>query len=79
MKVGIILPEGVETFGWMSNDWEMIRSPKGAVWIKISRDLDEAVPADPEVDVLSTEVLRDDAVRVELEAAAGDPATEDEA
>lgn len=78
MKVGIILPERVETFGWMSNDWEMIRSPKGAVWIKISRDLDEAVPADPEVDVLSTEVLRDDAIRVELEAAAGDPAPEDE-
>ena len=34
-KVGIIKPGGIETFGWISTDWEMIRSPRGAVWIRL--------------------------------------------
>lgn len=38
-KVGIIRIEGMETFGWISPDWEMIRSPQGSVWIRICRDL----------------------------------------
>lgn len=41
-KVGIIRPEGIDTFGWISRDWEMIRSPRGSVWIKICSDLSEA-------------------------------------
>ncbi len=39
-KVGIIRPEGIETFGWISKNYEMIRSPLGAVWIRISTDGD---------------------------------------
>lgn len=37
-KVGILSESGVESFGWISADWEMIRSPKGAVWIRICID-----------------------------------------
>jgi hypothetical protein len=46
LKVGIIKPEGIETFGWISSDYEMIRSPLGAVWIQLSRDMegDEFTP-----------------------------------
>jgi len=40
LKIGIIKPEGIETFGWISSDYEMIRSPLGAVWIQLSRDMD---------------------------------------
>ena len=40
-KVGIIRPEGVDTFGWISGDWEMIRSPHGSVWIRICGDIPE--------------------------------------
>ena len=40
LKVGIIRPEGIETFGWISDDYEMIRSPMGSVWIRISTDGD---------------------------------------
>lgn len=40
LKVGIIKEEGIETFGWISGDYEMIRSPLGAVWIQLSRDMD---------------------------------------
>lgn len=40
LKVGIIKEEGIETFGWISSDFEMIRSPQGAVWIQLSRDMD---------------------------------------
>lgn len=44
LKVGIIRPEGIETFGWMSEDYEMIRSPLGSVWIRISEDKAEDAP-----------------------------------
>jgi hypothetical protein len=37
-KVGVIKPEGIETFGWISTDFLMIRSPLGAVWIQIVGD-----------------------------------------
>lgn len=40
LKVGIIKEEGIETFGWISSDYEMIRSPLGSVWIQLSRDMD---------------------------------------
>jgi len=43
-KVGIIKPEGIETFGWMSSDWQMIRSPSGAVWIQLNGDIAEGPP-----------------------------------
>jgi hypothetical protein len=40
LKVGIIKEEGIETFGWISSDYEMIHSPLGAVWIQLCRDMD---------------------------------------
>lgn len=39
-KVGVIHGEEVKTFGWVSDDWEMIRSDNGAVWIQITKDTD---------------------------------------
>jgi len=38
LKIGIIKPEGIETFGWISSDYQMIRSPNGAVWIQVAND-----------------------------------------
>lgn len=38
-KVGIVDPDGIiSTFGWISRNMEMIRSPAGAVWIRIVED-----------------------------------------
>lgn len=38
LKVGIIREENIETFGWISQDFKMIRSPNGAVWIQLNED-----------------------------------------
>ena len=39
VKVGTVDPSGnVHTFGWSTPNLEMIRAPKGAVWIRISDD-----------------------------------------
>jgi len=43
-KVGIIRDEGVNTFGWISDDWQMIRSPEGSVWIRLCADTAEGPP-----------------------------------
>lgn len=43
-KVGVITSGGIETFGWISDDWEMIRSPLGSVWIRINEDTREQAP-----------------------------------
>jgi hypothetical protein len=48
-KVGIIREEGIETFGWISEDWQMIRSPNGAVWIQLNGDVAEGPPTKAEV------------------------------
>jgi hypothetical protein len=48
LKVGIVLEDGlVETFGWISEDWLMIRSPNGAVWIQLNGDIEEGPPEEP--------------------------------
>lgn len=48
LKVGIVSSEGlVETFGWMSEDWLMIRSPNGAVWMQLNGDIKEGPPPEP--------------------------------
>jgi len=47
LKVGIVREEGIETFGWISQDWQMIRSPNGAVWIQLNGDVEEGPPAEP--------------------------------
>ena len=39
-KVAVIRGEEVRSFGWMSDNEEMIRSPNGAVWIQITKDTD---------------------------------------
>jgi hypothetical protein len=49
LKVGIIKEEGIETFGWISDDYEMIRSPLGTVWIQISKDMDGDEYTVPEI------------------------------
>jgi hypothetical protein len=46
-KVGIISEQGIETFGWISEDWQMIRSPDGAVWIQLNGDAVEGPPIEP--------------------------------
>ena len=48
-KVGIVHEDGsVETFGWISDDWLMIRSPEGAVWIQLNGDGDTGAPDETE-------------------------------
>jgi hypothetical protein len=49
-KVGIIREDGIETFGWISDDWQMIRSPNGAVWIQLNGDIEEGPPTEPVFD-----------------------------
>jgi hypothetical protein len=39
LKVGVIYEDRVETFGWMSSNSKIIRSPNGAVWIKLIGDM----------------------------------------
>jgi hypothetical protein len=41
LKVGVIREEGLETFGWMSDDFRMIRSEGGAVWIQLNGDFED--------------------------------------
>lgn len=55
LKIGVIKAGGiVETFGWISTDYEMIRSPRGAVWIRLHRDMTEDewqwLPSQPDID-----------------------------
>jgi hypothetical protein len=63
-KVAIIREEGVETFGWISGDWQMIRSPQGAVWIQVNGDVAEGPP--------ESEIVLDEALT------APDPEPEDD-
>ncbi len=39
IKVAKLIGDSYSTFGWVSDDDKMIRSPNGAVWIRISEDL----------------------------------------
>jgi len=41
VKVGLVKESGIETIGWLSHNWEMMRSPNGAVWIRICLDREE--------------------------------------
>jgi hypothetical protein len=42
-KIGFIDEnDEIVTFGWMSDDYKMIRSPHGAVWVQLSGDMSEA-------------------------------------
>lgn len=38
-KLGVIRDDDVLTIGWISNDFKMIRSPYGAVWVQLSPDM----------------------------------------
>lgn len=47
LKVGVITSGGqIETFGWITRGYEMIRSARGAVWIRLHRDMSEEEWAD---------------------------------
>lgn len=48
LKVGILRPEGIETFGWITTDYKMIRSPNGAVWIQLNEDGEVGPPISTE-------------------------------
>lgn len=39
LKVGILREEGIDTIGWISEDYSMIRSSMGAVWIQLSGNM----------------------------------------
>lgn len=41
IKIAKLIGDEFSTFGWISTDERMIRSPLGAVWIKITSDCDE--------------------------------------
>jgi hypothetical protein len=41
LKVGVLREESVDTIRWISEDYQMIRSPRGAVWIQLSGDMTE--------------------------------------
>jgi len=41
-KVAVVTDDGDwQTFGWISDDYEMIRGPRGGVWIRLTKDLAE--------------------------------------
>jgi hypothetical protein len=39
LKVGILRDEEIETIGWISQDYSMIRSSMGSVWIRLCDDM----------------------------------------
>lgn len=41
-KVAVVQDDEVITFGWMSEDHQMIRSSQGAVWVMLSDNMNEA-------------------------------------
>jgi hypothetical protein len=45
MKIGIVLDDKIETIGWISSDFSMIRSADGAVWIQLCDDMTPAEKA----------------------------------
>lgn len=48
-KVAVIEGEIHHTFGWMSSDDVMIRSPDGAVWVQLNGDISDGPPEDSEI------------------------------
>jgi hypothetical protein len=54
LKVGVITGTGIDTFGWITKDFQMIRSPRGAVWIRLHSDMSDeewqGKPSAPEPD-----------------------------
>jgi hypothetical protein len=50
LKVGILREEGIDTFGWISEDRQMIRSPDGAVWVQLNGDGADGPPVPPPLD-----------------------------
>lgn len=54
-KIGFVRDQGIETFGWMSEDDTMIRSDAGAVWIQIASAGTVGPPKSTEVVVDSHE------------------------
>lgn len=42
LKLGVLVGDEIETIGWISEDFQMIRSPYGAVWVQLSSDMPSA-------------------------------------
>lgn len=72
-KVGVIDEnDEIMTIGWISNDYKMIRSPYGAVWVQISSDMSEdermaAFDESEDREVVSPAVEDDEAEREAIE------------
>ncbi len=45
LKIGVVTEDGTQTFGWISTDWEMIRSPLGSVWVRLCGDTEDLEPS----------------------------------
>lgn len=41
-KLGVLVDDDIVTIGWISDDYKMIRSPYGAVWVQLSPDMPES-------------------------------------
>jgi hypothetical protein len=62
MKVGVVRDDGlVDTFGWMSGDNLMIRSPNGAVWIQLNGDIEAGPPSEEHLFDVAVEDVEFDA------------------
>jgi hypothetical protein len=40
-KLGVIVDDDIVTIGWISDDYKMIRSPYGAVWVQLRPEMPE--------------------------------------
>lgn len=60
VKVAMLLDTGPESFGWISKNWEMIRSPGGSVWARLCGEEAEAPPLLCDLDPLNIETQPDE-------------------
>lgn len=65
-KIGIIEDDRIDTFGWISDDEQMIRSPLGAVWIQLNGDMKdgEDVPPEPSQTDILLKLQQEDVVPI---------------
>ena len=54
LKLGVIVDDEIMTIGWISRDYQMIRSPHGAVWVQLSTDMPEDERSESLVDEETT-------------------------
>lgn len=70
LKVGLITEGGLETIGWISEDYQMIRSPLGAVWIQLCADMNESeelgVESHPDSDIELSDQIEAEAEAIDF-------------